>query len=220
MASSAQIKLSGLSERKRQAIHAAGTAVFLERGYEAASMDQIATEAQVSKQTIYNHFHSKDELFKAIITDMTTELAFPLSMTKAAETTPQQLLRSFAREFLKLMLQPSSLALYRLIVAEAVRFPELGDALYKAGAGNLLRRLTDYLDWETRAGRLTVEEPEMAAELLIGMLTGLLQFRALLGTGGLTDAELERRATVVIANFLMLCAPDRAQEDDTSGRLR
>jgi len=199
-----------MSERKRQAIQGAGTAVFLERGYEAASMDLIAAEANVSKQTIYNHFHSKDELFRAIITDMTTTLVVPLSMAKAAASTPKQLLQSFARDFLELMLQPSSLALYRLIVAESARFPELGAALFAAGAGRLIRMLADYLEWETQRGRLAVEEPERAAELFIGMLTGRLQFRALLGgTESATDAELHRRATFAVSSFLALCAPGR-----------
>jgi len=199
-----------MSERKRQAIQGAGTAVFLERGYEAASMDLIAAEANVSKQTIYNHFHSKDELFRAIITDITTTLVVPLSMAKAAASTPKQLLQSFARDFLELMLQPSSLALYRLIVAESARFPELGAALFAAGAGRLIRMLADYLEWETQRGRLAVEEPERAAELFIGMLTGRLQFRALLGdTESPTDAELHRRTTFAVSSFLALCAPGR-----------
>jgi len=212
LAPSAKVAVSGLSDRKRQAIQVAGTAVFLERGYEAASMDLIAAEAKVSKQTIYNHFHSKDELFRAIITDMTTTLVVPLSMAKAAASTPQQLLQSFARDFLELMLQPSSLALYRLIVAECARFPELGAALFAAGAGRLIRMLADYLEWETQQGRLAVEEPERAAELFIGMLTGRLQFRVLLGgTKSPTDAELRRRATFAVSSFLALCAPGRIE---------
>lgn len=175
-------------------------------------MDLIAAEAQVSKQTIYNHFKSKDELFKAIISDITMELAFPLSIAKTAGSTPRQLLRAFARDFLDLILAPSSLALYRLIVAESARFPELGGDLYAAGAGRLSGLLADYLEWETKQGRLAVQDPEAAAELLIGMLTGLLQFRALLGNADtVTEAELERRATLTVSRFLELCAPDSTQ---------
>lgn len=212
MATAASAAQSSLSERKRHAIQAAGTAIFLERGYEAASMDLIAAEAKVSKQTIYNHFNSKDELFKEIITDMTTALLVPLSMSKAAGSTPQQLLHSFARELLELMLRPSSLAMYRLVVAESARFPELGADIYAAGAGRLIRMLADYLERETKQGRLAVEEPERAAELLIGMLTGRLQFRALLGDArSLTEEELEKRANLAVTSFLALFAPDRRE---------
>lgn len=187
---------------------AAGAAVFLERGYEAASMDLIASEAKVAKQTIYNHFHSKDELFKEIISDMTTALVVPLSISQAAASTPRQLLQSFSYDFLKLMLKPSSLAMYRLIVAESVRVPELGSALYKSGAGRLLEKLSGYLAWETKRGRLAVDDPDSAAEMLIGMLTGRLRFRVLLGDIGVpSDAELKKRVTAVVFCFLSLFAP-------------
>jgi AcrR family transcriptional regulator len=173
-------------------------------------MDLIAAEARVSKQTIYNHFHSKEELFKAIITDMTTTLFAPLSMSAAAKSTPKKLLRSFARDFVSLMLQPSSLALHRLVVAESARFPELGAGLFDSGPGRLMRMLADYLDWETRSGRLAVSQVERAAEQLIGMLTGRLQLRALLNARQTpTQAELDSHVDYVVSSFLQLYAPAR-----------
>jgi TetR/AcrR family transcriptional repressor of mexJK operon len=212
LAQSVRAAISTLSGRKRRAIHAAGTAVFLRRGYELASMDLIAAKAKVSKQTIYNHFHSKEELFKAIITDMTTTLFAPLSMSAAAKSTPERLLRLFARDFVTLMLEPSSLALYRLVVAESARFPELGAALFASGAGRLIRMLADYLDWETRNGRLAVDHVEHAAELLIGMLTGRLQLRALLNVPDRpTQAELNNRAEHAVSCFLTLYAPGHSR---------
>jgi AcrR family transcriptional regulator len=199
--------ISSLSERKHQAIQEAGTAVFLRLGYGATSMDLIAAEANVSKQTIYNHFHSKDELFKAIITDMTTALMAPLSMREAAQSTPDRLLRSFGRDFLALMLQPSSLALYRLIVSESARFPELGGPLYAVGPGRLIGILADYLAWETKDGRLAVVAPERAAELFIGMLSGRVQLRALLGVSDhLSEPELDGRVEDAVSSFLTLYA--------------
>jgi TetR/AcrR family transcriptional regulator, mexJK operon transcriptional repressor len=210
LAQSARAAISDLSGRKHRAIHAAGTAVFLRRGYELASMDLIAAEAKVSKQTIYKHFHSKEELFKAIITDMTTTLFAPLSLSEAGKSTPGRLLRLFGCDFVTLMLQPSSLALYRLIVAESARFPELGAGLFASGPGRLMGMLADYLDWETRSGRLAVDHVERAAEQLIGMLTGRLQLRALLNARQTpTQAELDSHVEHVVSSFLMLYAPGR-----------
>lgn len=210
---------SGLSERKHRAIQEAGTAVFLERGYESASMDVIAAAAGVSKQTIYNHFRSKDELFKAIITDMTTTLMAPLSTWEAAKSTPERQLRSFARDFFTLMLRPSSLAFYRLIVAESARFPELGATIFAAGAGRLIRVLAEYLAWETKKGSLRVEDPERAAEMFLGMLSGRVQLRALLGvSGSLTEMELERRVEHSVSSFLHLHAPVQAESVKSATR--
>lgn len=210
MTNSAKASNSHPSERKRRAIQKAGTAVFLRLGYGSASMEQIAAEAKVSKQTIYNHFHSKDELFKAIVTDIAASLMAPLSMRESARSPPDTVLRALGRDFLALMLQPSSLALYRLIIAESARFPEIGGDLYAAGTGRLLGVLADYLDWETRNGRLAVAEPERAAEQFVGMLTGRVQFRALMGVGDPPDeAELHARVDHAVSSFLRLYAAEK-----------
>jgi AcrR family transcriptional regulator len=197
-----------LSEHKHQAIQRAGTDVFLRLGYGSASMDLIAAEAGVSKQTVYNHFQSKEALFKAIIGNLTSALMAPLVVRDPAKSTPEQVLLSLGRDFLTLMLRPSTLALYRLIVAESARFPELGGVIYAVGAGRLLAMLADYLAWETRNGRLSVSESELAAEQFVGMLTGRMQLRALLGVSPAPDrGELQRRAEHVVSCFLMLYAP-------------
>src|SRR3546814_16501594 len=110
------------------------------------------------------------------------------------------------------MLRPSALALYRLIVAESARFPELGGAIYAVGAGRMLGLLADYLAWESRNGRLSVADPELAAEQFVGMLTGRMQLRALLGVCATPEAgELERRGEHVVACFLALHCPTRGQ---------
>jgi AcrR family transcriptional regulator len=210
----AQVKkkaTTALSEHKHRAIQHAGTAIFLRLGYGAASMDLIAAEAGVSKQTVYNHFQSKEALFKTIIEDLTSTLMAPLSLSDAEKSTPEQVLLSLGRDFLALMLRPSSLALYRLIVAESARFPELGGAIYAVGVGRLLAILAEYLAWETRNGRLSVPDPELAAEQLIGMLTGRIQLRALLGYAIPDEAELQRRAEHAVSSFLVLYAPRRSQ---------
>lgn len=201
-----------LSQRKHRAIHRAGTNVFLRLGYGAATMEAIAAEAKVSKQTIYNHFHSKEGLFKAIVEDLTSTLMEPFVLRNAAKSAPEHVLLALGRDFLALMLKPSSLALYRLIVAESARFPELGGVIYAVGAGRLLAMLSEYLAWETRNGRLVVSDPDLAAEQFLGMLGGRLQFRALLGVGKPADErELRRRAETAVAGFLALHAPQPAR---------
>jgi AcrR family transcriptional regulator len=199
-----------LSEHKHQAIQRAGTDVFLRLGYGSASMDLIAAEAGVSKQTVYNHFQSKEALFKAIVANLTSTLMGPLVVRDPEKSTPQEVLLSWGRDFLALMLRPSTLALYRLIVAESARFPELGGAIYAVGAGRLLAMLADYLAWETRNGRLSASQSELAAEQFVGMLTGRLQLRALLGVVKASEKrELQQRAEHVVSCFLTLYAPRR-----------
>jgi hypothetical protein len=109
------------------------------------------------------------------------------------------------------MLRPSSLALYRLIVAEATRFPELVADIYAVGAGRMVATLADYLSWETHNGRLQVPDPLLAAEQFVGMLSGRLQLRALLGVGPAPDEqELKRRAERAVSAFLAIYGPQRS----------
>lgn len=199
---------AALSNRKHRAVQRAGTRVFLERGYSAATMDLIATEAGVSKQTVYNHFRSKEVLFKAIVDDLTTQLTSRLADPPDTDAGPEEVLTALGRELLAMMLRPTSLSLYRLIVAESARFPEFGTAIYSVGAGRMIEMLADYLVRETGKGALSVSEPELAAEQFVGMLTGRLQLRALLGVETLPDErELERRADYAVRCFLAQHAP-------------
>ncbi|HMA14616.1 MAG: TetR/AcrR family transcriptional regulator [Bacteroidota bacterium] len=198
------------SEHKHRAIQQAGTEVFLDAGYEAATMETIAAKAGVSKQTVYNHFQSKDGLFKATVADLTSGLMAPLVVRERGGQPPERLLHALAVDYLTLMLQPSSLALHRLVVAEAARFPELVAEIYAVGTGRMLVTLADYLAWETQNGRLTVAAPALAAEQFVGLLTGRLQLRALLGVAPTLDAAaLRGRADDAVAAFLAIYGPSR-----------
>src|SRR3546814_20773878 len=90
MAESAEKPAKSRSEHKHRSIQQAGTDIFLQRGYGAATMDMIAAEAGVSKQTVYNHFQSKEGLFKAAIGELTSALLAPLVVRDAAKSTPEQ----------------------------------------------------------------------------------------------------------------------------------
>lgn len=200
-----------LSKRKHNAIRVSGTRLFLERGYAAVSMEQIATEAGVSKQTLYNHFKNKENLFQSIIEDVTGTLINRIATPDWRERNPHAVLRNFAHEFVTLMLQPASLGLHRIIVAEASRFPELAAGIYAAGPARAIAFIADYLDGETRQGRLAVDSPSLAAEMFIGMLTGRLQLRLLIGAGDPPPPdEIDRRVDYAVDSFLRLVAPNGA----------
>jgi len=173
--------------------------VFSKAGYEAAAMDAIATEAGVAKQTIYNHFGSKDDLFRAIVAGLTDELLATLPQGG----TPADVLRKLGLQFLSLMLRPTSLALHRMLVAGAERFPDLARELYTSGPDHAVRTLADWLETETRKGTLSVAEPETAAEQFYGMLVGHMQLRALLCVDAdPAPEERERAVDRAVGTFL------------------
>src|SRR5690242_14010430 len=124
----------GRSARKRKAIIDAATDLFLAQGYDGTSMDQVAAQAAVSKQTVYKQFDDKDSLFAAVILGLSgTVDAFigTISRLLANPKDVEQALRQLARTYLRTVMEPRVLQLRRLLIGQATRFPDLAAAYYE-----------------------------------------------------------------------------------------
>lgn len=186
---------------KHDVICDAARRVFLRDGYRA-SMDLVAAEAGVSKQTVYNHFGSKEGLFRAIIGACSEEFLTVLVEREPGRRDPGETLRQLGARFLGFVLDPASLALHRMLVAEAPRFPDLAAEVYGAGPGQAVRRLAAYLEQQHRRGTLVVPDPVLSAEQFLSSLMGHVHFRALLGVAEPSAAEVERAVNHAVATFL------------------
>jgi len=168
---------------KRRAIMEAATELFAARGYGAVSMDAIARAADVSKATLYAHFESKDALFATIVKAACEENIMPggeFTDGGAPDGTQDvaAVLRVIGGRILRFFLRDLTMALHRLVIAESVRFPELGRAFYENGPVAGRRGLAA---WMSRQPGLAVPEPEIAAEQFLGMIRSGLYLRATLG---------------------------------------
>jgi TetR/AcrR family transcriptional repressor of mexJK operon len=193
---------------KYQAIMDAARDVILEQGFGASSVDAIARRAGVSKATLYAYFTSKAELFGAMIeracrTNFARLFADDLDHDDVARGLTQ-----IARDFAAVLLTPSSLAVNRVVMAEAVRFPELGRAYYEAGPALIIGAVTDYLMAANAAGKLSVPEPRLAAEQFYGMIRSDLYMRMILRIeGGAGTQSAEAAADGAVRTFLAAFAP-------------
>lgn len=175
---------------------------FLAGGYGATSVEEIAAEAEVSKQTVYNHFGSKETLFRALIEELSGGLLLSASLPEG-ETGVRATLLAFARRFLHLALDPTSLGLHRLLVSETPHFPELARAVFEAGPRRTVASLAGWITAASRRGDLRVDNPTLAAEQLLGALRGHLQLRALFGVAPAPDAaEMNVAAEHAIDAFM------------------
>lgn len=158
----------------------AARAIFLRHGYGAASMDQVARDAGVSKATLYVYFSSKRDLFAAIVLEERDHYvkAPEIGSTRALLRTN---LKQFASGIVDFLLSPESVATYRMVVAEAGRFPELGRAFHANGPAKLLAYVAEHLRRAMTGGLLRRGDAEQAAEHFIGLVRGDLQLLALLG---------------------------------------
>ena len=155
---------------RRRAILEVAERSFRERGFADTSMSTIAAELGGSKTTLWTYFPSKDELFAAVIDskieafrNALDEALIPTGGTAAA-------LRRFGHVFLGKILTPSSTALHRLVVAEAERFPTIGEAFAVRGPDRVRSRLCRYMEEEMAARRLRQGDPMLAARQYLGLL--------------------------------------------------
>ena len=154
------------STRKRRAILDAATTVFLRNGYLGTSMDEIATTAGVSKQTVYKHFVDKEHLFVEIVTSTVDEVSDPVheEVLKLADSGDVEAdLRDLARRQLERVMQPRLLQLRRLVIGEANRFPQLGGAFYDRGPGRTIAALAAAFERLAARGALELGDSTLAA---------------------------------------------------------
>jgi AcrR family transcriptional regulator len=172
----------------------AATEIFLREGYGAASLEAVAAAAGVSKRTLYARFAGKPALFQVVVARLVTRWlpAFDAGVGRADGL--EASLVAAGRVILATALAPEALALYRLIVAEIGRFPELGRVMQEAGAGIGHERVASLL---AGAG---IADPGWAAEQFFVLLLAVPQRRTL-GLGRAPDeaaqAEWVRRAVAL-----------------------
>lgn len=152
-------------DRLRRHILLAAKDVFLETGYERASMDTVAARAGTSKRSLYAHFESKEKLFLAVL-DLVRELYLGrLKTPDAYAAEPLEAVTRFCGRFLQLMVWEPQVRTCRLSIAEAERLPGSSNAYFDAIFVNTHRRLSVYL-----AGQYAMDPTDSAvlAEDLFG----------------------------------------------------
>lgn len=206
MAANEEVVTGGGREAKREAILEAARKVFLQVGFGASSMDSIANEARVSKQTVYNHFGSKEELFAAMIRSWVEQKLVVFSEA-ARSGKPEDTLRTIAHQYLDRGIAEQRVSMYRILMGESQRFPELGDIFYKSGPAVVRKFLADYLAEQDARGVMHVENPKLAAEQYYGMLNGC-QLKAQLGLELLPDqASIDAYIDHAVKLFMRGLAP-------------
>ncbi len=182
------------SSEKRPQILAAARRVFLREHYACASMESIAQEAGVSKQTVYNHFGCKEKLFRELVRESTRRLSltFELDMTDL-EASPEAVLTRIGQQILDIMLNEETMELHRLMHSEGRRSPQTANEFYSFGPNRIVTIIAEYLRIQVRARRLELDNPRIASEQFTTMLIGHLRLRRLLGIGPSPGADERRR---------------------------
>jgi TetR/AcrR family transcriptional repressor of mexJK operon len=157
--------------------------LFLERGYDGTSVDDVAAASGVSKTTVYNNFDDKEALFQAVILDVAdraSAIADGLTATLGAEAPAADRLIEAAEQLAVGVLNPVVVQLRRLAIAEALRFPSLVQSYWDKAPGRAIDVLEQGLAAMDEAGELDIPDPREAAEQFAYAVLGPLQDQALL----------------------------------------
>jgi AcrR family transcriptional regulator len=209
-APAANVPVAAALTEKAESILAAARRTFLASGFGAVSMDAIAREAAASKATVYAYFSSKEELFGAVVAREGERYFRGFTAQELDPRAAEASLREIARRFLDFVLSPDAIAVNRITIAEAVRFPELGDVFWRAGPERTRVQIEAFLRRADAAGSLAIADPRLAAEQFIALLRGDIHQRQLLRPdSGVDPAELVAAANAAVATFLRAFAPGR-----------
>ncbi len=194
--------VSEASQDTRQRLLDAACQVFREEGYQV-SIDRIAARAQVARQTLYNHFPSKEALFAEVIRNSIESILVTLDGDYDVRTT----LLAFGQAYREKLLSPEGVAVFRTLAAEAPRFPDLAKQFFRQGPLVTRKRLAAYLERAMEAGVLRRDDPEFAAEMLTAMLTNFDRMRGLINLQ--TDLLKPTKTTQAVDCFLRAYAPGK-----------
>ncbi|MFB9523635.1 TetR/AcrR family transcriptional regulator [Streptomyces cremeus] len=172
----------GAGER-RQAILDGAFAVFARRGYAQACVKEIADEAGVAKPTVYSHLNDKESLYREAVEATADRIgARGLAVVEqlrepATGTDPRAALTAVARGLLEVMADADAVAVRQLACAQPAQFPELAARVRERTTLRVRSALADRLARLVLDGRLDRCDPELAAEHLLSLVAGSLEYR-------------------------------------------
>jgi AcrR family transcriptional regulator len=193
-------------QRKEAAILDAAAALFLEKGYEATTIEDVAQRAAVSKPTVYRYFSDKQALYAAFIRKQCERHQRQIFDANLTGTDIRVDLTRIARNYVDLIFSPPAMAMFRVSIAESQRFPALGRAFYDAGPSIAARRMGQFLAGAVARGSLRIDDIDAASFQFIELCKSELLFKVLFGVLSEIDedtrqAQVNRTVTTFLAAY-------------------
>ncbi len=184
------------ADARRAAIVAAAGDAFLSKGYAATTTLEIARRAHTSKRALYQHFADKRAILDEIVRERSGEMTAPIAMTPPASSAEFfAAIEAFGATFLARLVDPTTIALYRLAISETDPTNDLGQALEANGRAPVFERMRRYVGEGAARGWIESSDLDLLTESYFDLLMGSLTMQRLLGTGPAPDeATLRGRA--------------------------
>ncbi len=191
---------------KRQQIFDGARKVFLKDGFDAASVNDLALAAGVSKATLYAYFASKEKLFEAMVFEDRRQQAEQVFHIDTEHSSVREYLEQVGLRLSTALLRPDTLAYTRMVIAAAAKFPDIGRAFYEAGPAFGVKRVGDFLRQRRLAGEIKVDDTELAAHQFLDLCVSGIMKPLLFGMRespepALVAARVEAAVTMIMARY-------------------
>jgi TetR/AcrR family transcriptional regulator, mexJK operon transcriptional repressor len=201
--------LSPRAERKLAQVIEGARAVIVAKGFEGASVDDIAREAGISKATMYRYFPDKSALFQAVMNrECLRQAGAVIEIADCCGPVGDKLL-DFARRHLAFVLSDNAIDAFRTAVAESARFPDLARDFIERRMDKARTALVPLMTAAGERGELAIDDPDAAARCLLALCKSDLFFNRLFGVrGAYSPEEIDTQARSAVAAFLRIYRPD------------
>lgn len=192
------------SVQKRYQILESAAHIFMQHGYERASMDSVAKESGVSKQTVYSHFKSKDALFSAVIERKCESYQIDQSAICQYQLPLNSILKNFAIKFIQLLSDDDVISMYNAVIGEAQNAPHVAQLFYEAGPVHSIELIQHLLQAHPES-RLSAELAKEASVDFFNLLKGEFHMRSLLHLPfKLDEATIEHKASRTAQKIVLI----------------
>lgn len=192
-------------QKRRREIAAVAERVFFAYGFTDTTMQAIAAEAGASKETLYRHFGSKEGLFSEIVESRANHFLEGLDENLRRPGALGAVLRNLGARMLETMMGRDALCLYRIVVAEGPRSPNLGRIFFEQGPERVKTRLAHFLEIAAQRGELHCADPDLSAKIFLGAIITYYHMMGLVlpERPPATKAEIKAHVDEVVAMFLL-----------------
>ncbi len=202
-------EISAPNASKYAQIIEAAVAEFQEKGFAAASMDRISRQAEVSKRTLYKYFESKENLFRSIVTELSSRFAEVLEIRYEKGRDVREQLTELAWAEGRILMLPDVMAMSRMVISEILRNPTLAEQ-----AQGKLDKTASFIDMLREAaadGQLKIDDPEQAGREFIGLIKARAFWPLLFSGTVLSHQEMADTINNSVEMMMRRYSPDTAQ---------
>ena len=199
------------AEQRRERIVRMAWPLFLKKGYDNVSIDDIIAAVGGSKATLYAWFGGKEGLFEEVVRQKCRDVVLAIHVDAAGSLEAQ--LAEIGHSFLAIVLSPPILEFHRLMVSIGRTFPETGRLFYETGPASAYSTVAAWIAKQQKDGRITQEDPYRLAVLFLDMLIGEHQLSWLTGMPRAAKRDkIDETVRIAVKIFLRGCAAPQSQQ--------